>query len=239
MATEYTYRFLYKATQKSRNELGHIKRNHLSSFILVVLYGVGILSLIFNLHPDFIYLTPINLLLSFLIIMYSHKKWDYKIFVVLLISFLFGMGMEIIGVTTGAIFGEYQYGDVLGPKFMGTPYTIGLNWMMLVYCAGATVNYITIERTSIFFNIFVKSFLGALLLLSLDVLMEPVAINYGFWSWGGDGHIPMDNYIAWFLISFFLLIIFNLLLKNLKNKVAFTLLLLQFLFFFLLGIDWF
>jgi len=173
-----------------------------------------------------------------MIIMYTHHQWDYKIILVLVSCFIVGMVMEIWGVHSGEVFGEYEYGDVLGPKLINTPYVIGLNWMMLIYCAGVTVNQLTKTSDSIYYNILFKSFLGALLMLSLDVLIEPVAIILGFWSWGTDGNIPMQNYVAWFLISFILLIVFNLFMKDLKNKAAFTLFILQFVFFALLGINW-
>ncbi len=239
MAREYTpHRFLYKAAKQSKEELSKIRRNHLSSFILIVLYAVGIFSLIFEVHPQFIYLTPLNLVISFIIVLLSHPKWDLRIASVLLICFLTGMGVEIWGVATGDVFGEYAYGEVLGPKLMGTPYTIGWNWMMLVYCVGTTVQQITDWELSPLLNSFVKSILGALLLTSLDILIEPVAIIQGFWSWSADGSIPIQNYIAWFLISFLLLMVYNLVLPQIKNKPAKTLLILQFIFFFLLGIEW-
>lgn len=231
-------KFLEKAAQQSRAELKNIRRNHLSSFILIVLYIVGILCIGFEVHPKFIYLTPVNLLLSFLIVLYSHLKWDGRLMIFLVLSFGVGFSIEIMGVATGEIFGEYSYGDVLGPKLMGTPYMIGWNWMLLVYCTGVAVNMISKFDYHWILNILFKSFLGAAILLSLDTLIEPVAINYGLWSWGGDGSVPMQNYAAWFIISFGLLFVFNLLFKDLKNKVALTLLVLQFLFFFLLGLEW-
>lgn len=239
MARAYTpAKFLEKAAQQSRDEFKNIKGNHLSSFVLTVLYLVGLVCIILNIHPKFIYLTPINLLLSFLIMMYSHPKWDGKIIIFLLISFVTGLAVEIAGVATGAIFGEYTYGEVLGPKIMHTPIIIGLNWMLLVYSTGVVVHMISKVDYHWLVNIVWKSFVGALILLSLDILIEPVAIYYEFWSWGGDGTVPIQNYIAWFVISFTLLLIFNTLFKYLKNKVAFALLVLQFLFFFFLGIDW-
>lgn len=231
-------KFLEKAIQQSRDEFKSMKRHQLSSFVLIVLYLVGVVCIILNIHPKFIYLTPINLLLSFCIVMYSHSKWDVKTIVFLLVAFGVGLSVEIIGVATGDIFGTYSYGSVLGPKVMHTPLMIGWNWMLLAYCAGIVVNTISQFDKHWLLNIIWKSFLGALLLLSLDILIEPVAIHYEFWSWGGDGSIPMQNYVAWFVISFVLLLLFNTFFKDLKNKVAFALLVLQFLFFFLLGIDW-
>lgn len=239
MARTYTPgKFLEKAARQSKDEIKNIRKNHLSTFILTVLYFVGILCIGINIHPKFIYLTPINLLLSFLIVIYSHPKWDARIILFLLLSFAVGLTVEIMGVATGDIFGAYSYGDVLGPKLLHTPYIIGLNWMLLIYSTGVVVNMISQFNYHWLLNIFLKSFLGASILVSLDILIEPVAIHYGFWSWGGDGSIPFQNYAAWFVISFILLFVFNILFKSLKNKVAFTLLVLQFLFFFFLGIDW-
>ena len=239
MAREYTgNRFLTKAIEQSKDEINAMTNYSRISFILIILYSVGMIALILNVHPLFIYLTPFNLLISFVLVMYAHPKWDWKIVLVLLISFSVGMAVEIIGVATGDIFGSYEYGDVLGPKIEGTPYAIGLNWMMLIYCAGVVVNRITYLKGDKLWHVFFKSFLGGLLLLSLDVLIEPVAIMQGFWTWGGDGNIPMQNYASWFIISFFLLLVFNFLLKDLRNKAAFTLLVLQFLFFLFLGLKW-
>lgn len=223
---------------RSKQELESIQQYRKTILTLIIIYTVGVLSILFDIHPAFVYLTPINLLLSFAIVMYARRgKADIKLLSVLGVCYVVGMGVEMIGVATGDIFGEYSYGDVLGPKIEGTPWIIGLNWMMLVYCVGCTVNRITWNGKAQVGSIWIKSFLGALILVSLDVLMEPVAIHLGFWSWGG-GDIPLQNYGAWFIISFLLLLLFNSFLKNEQNKVAFTLLVLQFLFFFLLGINW-
>lgn len=237
MARYMGHRFLTNAIEQYREEIYSMRNYNKVSFVLIILYTVGVVSLILNIHPKFIYLTPLNLLVSFGLVMLVHPRWDMKTIIVLLVSFFVGMTVEIIGVATGDVFGAYEYGDVLGPKLKGTPYAIGWNWMMLVYCAGVVVNQITYFKKFKPWHVVVKSFLGGLLLLSLDILIEPVAIMQGFWEWGGDGNIPMQNYIAWFIISFFLLLVFNFLLKDLKNKAAFTLLVLQFLFFFFLGLD--
>jgi putative membrane protein len=226
--------FLYNAVRASRLELENLlRKDNGSSALLVMVYLVGLVFLLFNLHPKFIFLTPVNLLFSLVVVLFSHPKWGWRLPLLLTVSFVVGMGIEIIGVQTGLIFGSYQYGEVLGPKWHGTPWMIGVNWAMLTYCCGVTV-----IRFSPRWGWFWRSFFGATLMLSLDFLMEPVAIFYDFWSWGGDGSIPLQNYAAWFLISFVLLGLFNVLFKDFRNKAAVTLFSLQFLFFFLLGIAW-
>ncbi len=75
---------------------------------------------------------------------------------------------------------------------------------------------------------------GASLAVLFDWLMEPVAVKLGFWTWHGDGTIPLYNYICWFIISILLLTIFHFSKFDKKNKFAINLLLIQSLFFLIL-----
>lgn len=227
-------KFLTLAPRKSRAEFENVSKNHFSSFVLLVLYTVGMIAIVFNIHPNFIYLTPINLLVSLFIVLYNHPKWNAVSFLFFGLVFSLGLMIEIIGVETGLIFGEYQYGEVLGPKILGTPWMIGVNWLLLVYGCGAALNRFYTKG-----NIFLKSLIGAIALVSLDFLIEPSAMIYGFWSWGADNAVPYQNYVAWFLISYFFLLLFNIFLKDIKNNAAFTLFNLQFIFFLIIGIKWF
>ncbi len=224
---------LRRVANKSRRELSNIRKYHLLSSILVIIYAVGMTGILFNVHSKFIYLTPFNLLISFLIVLYAHPGWNLRITVFIIAVFLAGYVVEVWGVQSGLIFGSYEYGDVLGPKWRGTPYVIGWNWVMLTYCCGVTVNRL-MERV----NWFGKALVGALLMVSLDILIEPVAIHYNFWSWGPENIVPMRNYVAWGVISFVFLSVFALNFKDLRNKTGFTLFILQFVFFLIIGIDW-
>ena len=56
-----------------------------------------------------------------------------------------------------------------------------------------------------------------------------------FWQWPG-GVVPLQNYIAWFLISFALLILFQYLRFDKRNPVAAPVLALQVLFFGILNL---
>ncbi len=193
--------------------------------VLIVLYCVGILGITINIFPAFIYLTPINLLVSTIIILSFHQEWGRDFILFTIITYLLGFSIEYLGVNTGLIFGVYTYGDVLGPKVGDTPLMIGVNWLMLSYAAGITVNHVLGDK-----NFILKSIVGASILVTLDFLIEPVAIKYNFWSWE-DVTIPLKNYIAWFLIAFTIQLFFNLVAGKSRNKVAIALLILQFFFF--------
>lgn len=197
-------------------------------FLLIVVYLVGMVGTNFNLHEQFWSLTPVNLIFSLAMILTAHKEWNRSFGLFIVVCFTTGFLVEVIGVKTGLIFGEYHYGETLGFAISGVPLTIGVNWLMLVYSSACVAN-------SLFENAFVKALFGASLMVLLDVLIEPVAINNDFWYWA-DNLIPLQNYVAWFVISFFLHSLFQWKFGHIKNRVAWVLMILQFLFFAALNV---
>ena len=129
----------------------------------------------------------------------------------------------MIGVRTGIIFGNYHYGNTLGIKLLDVPVIIGINWMILIYCVGCIFHKIPGP-------IAVKSLMGAALLTGLDLMMEPIAMKYDFWKWN-NSPIPAQNYVAWFVVSFLLLLIFHSLKFNKENKLAPSFYIIQLAFF--------
>lgn len=199
--------------------------------ILSILYLVGTIGFFFDIHPDFVKLTPINLLISLIIVLAFHPSWNWRLILFLLICPIVGFLVEMKGVETGLIFGTYQYGETLGFKYNNTPLSIGINWLLLSYCSAVLVSHFTSESS----NIILKALYASTVMVGLDVLIEPVAIKTDMWSWPPDNEIPIQNYIGWFLTALPLHLLFFLLNKSVKNKVAVSLLLLQFLFFWFLG----
>jgi putative membrane protein len=158
------------------------------------------------------------------------------------IAFITGMVTEIIGVNTGLLFGDYQYGQVLGPKIYGVPFLIGLNWFVIVYCSGAllTKGVVLLQQK---FNIKMKGFVSSILVIiggatiatCFDFILEPVAVKLHFWSWK-NGQIPLLNYVCWFSISAILLGV-KIYFKTIRiNPFAINLLIIQTLFFLMLNL---
>lgn len=198
----------------------------LASLILVIVYTVGIIGIAGNFDDRFVLLTPVNLLLSLGLVFWTHPTAYAPLWKLAALCFITGVLIEIAGVQTGLIFGDYQYGPVLGPKIFGTPLMIGVNWTMLVYGAGSVINRLLSDTLPIW----IKAAFGAILMTLLDVLIEPVAMELNFWSWK-DHIIPVQNYIAWFFVALPLLAAYFKLLGKTTNKVAILLFILQFLFF--------
>ncbi|MDQ3534679.1 MAG: carotenoid biosynthesis protein [Bacteroidota bacterium] len=198
-------------------------------FLLVLFHLVGFIGLTNDYYSDFfISLTPFHLLFSSIILFAFHKDWSSSFYFFFILTFLVGYFVEVIGIQTGVIFGQYKYGSVLGPKIFETPLIIGVNWLMLLYCTGMICK-------SVSKNLYINTICATLLMVLLDIFIEPVAITLGFWEWSNPV-VPLQNYIAWGLISFALLYIFYYLPFQKINALALCFYLVQLSFFISLNL---
>jgi bisanhydrobacterioruberin hydratase len=189
-------------------------KTHLLVFFLVLTHIFGAIGIGVPLHQDFVYLTPFHLLLSFGVVAFAHVGLKQDFFKFIGIAALIGFVSECIGVQTGLLFGNYSYGDVLGPKVLGTPIFIGLNWALVAYSAGVFAQFISPKG-----NFWWRVTVQAILMVFLDFWMEPVAMSTGMWSWEGDA-VPLHNYMGWFTISLIVSYLFHRSFTRIENLVA-------------------
>lgn len=201
------------------------RQNQLIAFILLIaMHTAGVLGLYFEESRTlFQSLTPFNLLLTAAIIFHFEEDKSAKYFIFILFTFLFGFFIEVAGVKTGIIFGEYAYGSTLGFKVFSVPLIIGLNWAILIYITGIVSNKLSS-------NLWMRCNYGALMMTLIDTLIEPVAIRFDFWQWANSA-IPVQNYISWYLIAFLLHWVFQKLGFSKNNPLAFKLLIVEVAFF--------
>ena len=197
-----------------------------SFFISFYVIGLAGMVLPFS-FPIFLKLIPLALLLSFFAIFLFHEqKIDLKTIVVFAIIFLAGFFVEVIGVNTGGIFGEYWYGKGLGIKLFNTPLMMGVNWVLMIYLSSSLVSQLNIKPI-------LSVFLASASMIIYDLVTEQVAPVFDMWSWTGNS-VPIQNYIAWFLIA----VVFHSLVKlfniNTRNFLAPLIYICQFLFFLIL-----
>lgn len=193
-------------------------------FLLLAMHFAGVIGLSMeNTRELFQLLTPFNLLASAAIVLHFEAEKSKPYYYFILVCFSIGYGMEVIGVKTGVIFGEYSYGATLGFKLFNVPLLIGVNWIMLSYATRVTAQFFTKSPLPI-------AIFASLMMVSLDLLIEPVAIQYDFWEWT-NGYIPIQNYMAWFIISFVIQLIGLRLVPILNNQLAIRLLILEVVFF--------
>ncbi len=218
-------------------------RTQIATALAIFFHTIGFVGMFFN-KDFFVAATPINLLLMFGLLLYTQQKTNFQFILFAIVCFVVGIWVEIIGTSTGILFGKYAYGKTLGLSFKDVPVVIGINWFIIMYCCGVTVHKV-LERLSDkletmtgapspairFFSVVTD---GAMLAVFFDWIMEPAAIKLGYWQWLGDEGIPMYNYICWFVISMALLAVFSLLKFNKQNNFAVNLLMIMTMFFMLI-----
>ncbi len=218
-------------------------RTQIATALAIFFHTIGFVGMFFN-KDFFVAATPINLLLMFGLLLYTQQKTNFQFILFAIVCFVVGIWVEIIGTSTGILFGKYAYGTTLGLSFKDVPVVIGINWFIIMYCCGVTVHKV-LERLSDkletmtgapspairFFSVVTD---GAMLAVFFDWIMEPAAIKLGYWLWMGDEGIPMYNYICWFVISMALLAVFSLLKFNKQNNFAVNLLMIMTMFFMLI-----
>ena len=200
-------------------------KQSLSIGLIWIFHISGLIGIIYSNASWFIKATPFNPLLSFALLIIN-IEWNKKLFFLVVTCFSVGMLSEIIGVNYGFLFGEYSYGKALGIKFKGVPLIIGINWCLLVFITGYISRF--------FFNsLIARTFLGIFLMLSLDIVIEPIAPVLDFWKFK-EGLASFNNYIGWAIVSFPLQLLFHRLNQNIEGPFPFHLYILQFLFFTIL-----
>jgi len=212
-------------------------------FLALLFHGTGVLGILFSPYKDwFVSSTPLVLLFMFLLLANTQLKAIKNFLLSFAIAFVISMATEIIGVNTGLLFGEYQYGPVLGPKILGVPWLIGLNWFVIVYCSGSfLLHSVELVERKLTTPLTVPTSTtmvvlgGAAMATFFDFILEPVAVKLNFWTWN-RGDIPLFNYLCWFVVSAVLLRI-NLQLKQVNTDVfASSLLIIQAAFFLMLNL---
>lgn len=193
--------------------------------ILTMMYLVGTIGLqVPESQSFFKNFSAFNLWVSLLLLLIFHENPNKNFWFFCGTIVLTGFFIEVLGVKTGLIFGTYQYGKTLGFRLFDVPIVLGANWLILSYCAGNMVHRFIKKNTII------QAICAAGIMVFLDILIEPVAIQLDFWHWKNE-QIPAQNYLAWFGISFLIELLFFNLNFNKKNDIAGLLLGLQFLFF--------
>ncbi len=193
---------------------------------MLILHLVGVWGYKSDYLLLFAALTPLNLFISLIILWWGQESKNRNWYLFAFFAFIAGMAIEILGVHTGFPFGAYEYGDTLGIKLFSVPIMMGgLWWGMIVAAASLVSNYTK--------NIAINITVAAAIMLGLDLMIEPIAINYDFWTWAAK-EPPITNFLAWAVFSLLLSTVFFLGKVPNKNRLASYWLASQVLFFGLL-----
>jgi putative membrane protein len=197
--------------------------------MIILFHAVGLIGFcIPALRPLFLQIVPFHLLLMLIVIILSHQNRNDKFLAFVLAIFLSGFFLEWLGIHKYWLFGNYEYGKTLGVKLFDVPLTIGINWFLLIYATGVTLQHSRLKSA------IARVITGAAILVVLDLLIEPVAIAFDYWSWDSN-IIPVKNYICWFFVSAAMLYVFELFQFKKQSRAGMVLLITEFIFFGILG----
>lgn len=173
----------------------------LSVFVIWLFHLSGIIGILLGAEDWFIQLTPLNLGICFLLLVWNIKPLKWRDMVALCIPFIIGIVVEFLGVNYGLIFGNYSYGQHLGYKIAGVPLMIGINWVLLVYAtSGISKQFCS--------NKYLSALVAALMMVLLDFLIEKSAPYFDFWTFD-QNVVPFQNYVGWLMVGFVAQLLFQ------------------------------
>jgi putative membrane protein len=114
----------------------------------------------------------------------------------LLVLGAFALAIETFAVRTGVPYGPFTYGTKIGTKVFGAvPWTVPFAWTPLLLASMTLARRCTVQP-------YAAILLSALLLVAMDMVLDPGAVAQKFWIWAEPGayyRVPLSNFIGWFL----------------------------------------
>lgn len=123
---------------------------------------------------------------------YASKQGRYML-LTLFMAMMYGYLLEYIDM---AIFAAYTYGQFHVMLPGGVPLCVAMVWGMLFFAAMETSSFLGFAWQR-------RPWLDGLLAISLDLCMDPIATQLGYWEWAVPGPwlgIPMGNYFGWLIV---------------------------------------
>ena len=201
----------------------------MSIFFLWLINVSGFFGMLSDQNEFFLSTTPYVLSLTLLLLILNYDLSNKKSKTGLMLIFLFGLIVELLGVNYGLFFGDYSYGANLGSKIYGVPYVIGFNWVLLIIATGSVSDKL-IKGKEIYKIIF-----ASFLMVLIDLLMEKSAPKLDFWEFV-ISPVPFSNYLWWFIFSLCFQYIFFKTVKTREYNLSSNILVIQFIFFGMLAV---
>ena len=201
----------------------------LASAALILSSALGFAGLAYEKSSElFMAMSPFYLLFSAIILFWFQGKfkrlfWQFSISVYFIIIFLL-----LINRFTAFPLGAIDYSTSLGFSLFNIPLILPLLWLMIFYSAGIISSHLPIPK------IF-KSVVAAILILLMDLALEPAAETLNWWKWEQNQDL-LPGYLTWFILAFITMLFFHLSRFRKTNKMAPLLFILYLSFFTLINL---
>jgi uncharacterized membrane protein len=138
----------------------------------------------------------------------------FRGFLLILLSFSMGLAFESAGVRFGFVFGShYAYNSQeFGLALLGVPLIVPMYWAVFIYLGySITTSFLVWTnkhkpemRRNDFAVLPLLILLDGLIVVAIDVFLDPLMVFHEKWFWSGGGPffgIPVGNFVAWFLVT--------------------------------------
>jgi hypothetical protein len=112
----------------------------------------------------------------------------------LLVLTVYGYALEAVAIR---VFASHTYGASWAVAPLGVPLAVALVWAAVISSAMAHAARMGLPSLG------ARAAVAALVAVSLDLLMEPVAMRVGLWRWTPPGPwlgVPIGNFVGWAII---------------------------------------
>ncbi len=183
--------------------------------LFLIWYVIGIILLAFDLLPSWLeWANAVFLILAGTIgfIYFLNRFGKTAGITIGSIIFFSTFIVEGAGANSGFLFGSYDYTDHFAPNVFGVPIAIGFAWLMVVATSHVLARWIFPTGT---IGYAVTGGIGAVI---MDLIIDPVAYRIkSYWIWEDTGWyygIPWTNFFGWFLVSFVLHLIIDIVMRR-------------------------
>ncbi|HEY2003738.1 MAG TPA: carotenoid biosynthesis protein [Candidatus Saccharimonadia bacterium] len=196
-------------------------------YVLLIIAAVsGVLDVILRaagLHSNKDYAASI-VLVALACLLALHSKWQLgsrRAVSFFMLAALTGLFFEIWGLKSGTFFGGHYTYNGGQPKLWGVPYIIPIYWAIFIYTAYSITNGFRrwldpqgpSEKSSSWTALLALIALDGVLTVAIDLIMDPVKIREGSWTWLDHGAyfgVPLGNFMGWFIVTVVVTGIFRL-----------------------------
>ena len=168
-----------------------------------VIHLAGIIGIYFFESTFFLRTSSVSILIPLFLFCYRSNLTNKDTLLFALVFFI-GYTAEFLGVNYQILFGDYGYGRSLGVKLFDVSLIIGCNWLLLALISQALIKKIVVNRWLVII-------FSSLLMVLIDLYIEPVAPLLDFWEFK-ENIVPFSNYRDWFMVA--LIIQFILSFRN-------------------------
>jgi uncharacterized membrane protein len=196
----------------------------------ILAYIVGSLIFQYQPNPNFYFA------LSFALFLFALGQSFYELgsrrtLILLLIGTIIGFAFEVLGTTTGFLFGKYSYSSLLGEQVLGVPIVVPLGWFVITFITLSLAlpkfsRKVPSQQNNV--NVLspfkIKSLVTPIILASFgtvawDLMIDPMFSHYGYWTWAPYSamphlyDVPVSNFVGWFVVALIVLTTFIASLK--------------------------